>query len=135
MAVCLVVFLLVACQDSYWPNPLDPNETQDETDAMIGIMPIFAACVLIPMGYSVFTVYFCRSSIRREIELMKQATAPATEAPKARACRYSPKALLFARCAVVAVAVIFIVVGVCAGGVEAIIAKAVAICTECIGLG
>lgn len=133
--VCTVVFLIPACQDSYWPNPSDPNETRDVTDAMIGMMPLFAACVLIPMGYTLFTAYFFRKSIRKEVELMKQAAAVATEAPKVHSFRLSQKALMIVRCGIVVAGIVLIVLGVSTGGVEAIIAKAVAICTECIGLG
>jgi len=134
IAVCAVVFLIPACQGSYWPNPTDPNETRDVTDAMVGMMPLFAVCVLIPMGYGIFTFYFCRNSIRKEIELMKQAAAPA-EAVKPLPRRLDQKTTVIIRCVIAAAAVVFIIYGACTGGVEAIIAKAVAICTECIGLG
>jgi len=134
IAVCAVVFLIPACQGSYWPDPTDPNELRNVNDAMAGMMPLFAACVLIPMGYGVFTFYFCRSSIRKEIELQKQASAPA-ENTKPLPCQPSKKITNVLRCAIVAAAIAFIIFGACTGGVEAIIAKAVAICTECIGLG
>ena len=129
-----VVFLIPACQGSYWPDPTDPNETRNVNDAMVGMMPLFAACVLIPMGFGVFTFYFCRNSLRKEIELQKQATAPA-EVPMSLPRRLSEKSVTIIRCAIVAAAIAFIVFGAFTGGVEAIIAKAVAICTECIGLG
>lgn len=133
--VCAVVFLIPACQGSYWPDPSDPNETRDVTDAMAGMMPLFAACVLIPMGYALFTAYFFRKSIRKEIELMKQATAPAAEAAQARSFHLGKEAMAVIRGAIVVAGIVFIIIGVTNGGVEAIIAKAVAICTECIGLG
>lgn len=133
--VCAIVFLIPACRSSYWPNPSDPNETRDVTDAMIGMMPLFAICVLIPMGYTLFTAYFFRRSIRKEIELMKQAAATATEAPKSCHFHLSQRTMTIIRCAIVVAGIVFIFVGVSNGGVEAIIAKAVAICTECIGLG
>lgn len=135
IAVCAITFLVQACWPGYWPNPLDPNETKSVTDAMIGIMPLFAACVLIPVAYTIFTAYFCRSSIRKEIDLMKQAAAPAAETHKTPSFSLSPEATVVVRCILALAAIVFIIVGVCTGGVEAIIAKAVAICTECIGLG
>ena len=134
IVICAVVFLIPACQGSYWPDPTDPNETRNVNDQMAGMMPLFAACVLIPMGFGVFTFYFCRNSLRKEIELQKQAAAPA-EAIKPLPRRLSEKSVTIIRCAIVAAAIAFIVFGACTGGVEAIIAKAVAICTECIGLG
>ena len=133
--VCAVIFLIPACQGSYWPDPSDPNETRDVTDAMVGMMPLFAVCVLIPMGYTLFTAYFFRRSIRKEVELMKQAAAPAAETHKTPSFSLSPEATVVVRCILALAAIVFIIVGVSNGGVEAIIAKAVAICTECIGLG
>lgn len=133
IAVCAVVFLIPACRSSYWPNATDPDRTV--ADAMAGIMPLFATCVLIPIGYTIFTAYFCRNSIRKEIELWKQASAPATVVDQPDAPFLSEKAMLVIRLALVALAVAGIIAGVAGGGVEAIIAKAVAICTECIGLG
>lgn len=135
IVVCTVVFLIPACQDSYWPNPSDPNETRDVTDAMIGMMPLFAVCVLIPMGYAMFTAYFFRKSIRKEVELMKQAVAPAGETVRTHTCLMRKEAMAIIRGTIVVSGIVLIIIGVASGGVEAIIAKAVAICTECIGLG
>jgi uncharacterized membrane protein len=134
IAVCTIVFLVQACWPGYWPDPRVPDETQDVTEAMIAIMPLFAICVLIHLGYTIFTVYFCRNSIRKEIALYKQATAVAEDAPSLPR-RMNKKVLLAIRCGILALSVTLIVIGATTGGVEAIVAKAVAICTECIGLG
>ena len=132
IAVCTAVFLIFACRGSYWPEVNDPD--RNVTDAVIGIMPLLAACVLIPMAYTVFTACFCRISMQKEIALMKQATG-AAEGTTAVSFRISSRTLLIIRCALAVLAVAGIVIGASTGGVEAIIAKAVAICTECIGLG
>ena len=135
IVVCSIVFLTQACWPGYWPDPRVAEETRDVTDAMIAIMPLFAICVLIPLGYTLFTVYFCRNSIREEIALYKLATAPATDPTPALPRRLSKKAMLAIRCGILVLSVALIAIGAATGGVEAIVAKAVAICTECIGLG
>lgn len=128
-AVCAVIFLSKACDNSYWPKPAQV------TEAMIGIMPLFAVCVLIPLAYIIFTAYFCRSSVRKEIELLKQAPKATEPAPR-KACRLDANMLaLYLRLLCVAAAIGFILFGVTNNGVVGVIAKAVAICTECIGLG
>ena len=47
----------------------------------------------------------------------------------------SPYALLAARLAVLAAAIVLIVLGVLNGGMADVLGKAINICTECIGLG
>lgn len=131
--VCALAFLIPACRSSYWPDVNDP--VRGVTDAMIGIMPLFAGCVVIPMGYCIFAAYFCRSSLRKEIELMKQASAPAVPVEEAPTFRLDGNALLIIRLSLLVLAVVGIILGAATGGVESIVAKAVAICTECIGLG
>lgn len=135
IVVCSIVFLTQACWPGYWPDPRVDAETKDVTDAMIAIMPLFAICVLIPLGYTLFTVYFCRHSIRKEIALYKQATAPAADPAPALPRRLSDNAMLAIRCGILVLSVALIAIGAATGGVDAIVAKAVAICTECIGLG
>ena len=128
-AVCAVVFLVKACDNSYWPKPAQV------TEAMIGIMPLFAVCVLVPMAYIIFTAYFCRASVRKEIELLKQAPKAAQSTP-VKASRHFPDVMLWGfRVLCVVAAVAFIIYGATNNGVVGVIAKAVAICTECIGLG
>lgn len=126
---CAVIFLSQACDQSYWPKPAEV------TDAMIGIMPKFAICVLIPLGYIIFTAYFCRASLQKEIELLKQAPK-AAQSQANKAVWQMPDTMVTAlRVICVAAAIGFILFGVTNNGVVAVIAKAVAICTECIGLG
>ena len=125
-----VVFLVYACFPGRWP------EAGQVTGVMVKTVIVLFACLLIPTGYTIFTAYFCRRSMDREIELLKQASklspAPTAQAP---AQKDHSKALLIARCAVAVLAVAFIVYGFLNGGVADVIAKAAAICTECVGLG
>lgn len=97
--------------------------------AMLRLLP----CMLVPFGYAVFAAYHSRASIRREIDLMKQANAP-RKAPAEQAKPVS-NAPVILRWAVLAVAVGILVYGYCAGGTADVLTKAINICTECVGLG
>lgn len=91
----------------------------------------FLACAII-------RAYLTRSSIQKLIAVYKSAIAehkcdgiaPAPEAKKE--CKHG---ILIARCAVAAIAVVFILLGIFNGGIQDVLGKAIAICTECIGLG
>ncbi len=129
--VCGVIFLAYACNGNNWGPPAEV------TASMIRSMRLFVPCLLIPLAYIIFTAYFCRGSMRREIDLMKQAgtQAPRKAAQAARPATNRKVLLLAVRCVMVAVCIGFLIYGVSSDGVEGVIAKAVAICTECIGLG
>ena len=129
-AVCAAIFLIYACNGKNWA------EVKYVTDSMIQSMSFFLPCLAVSLASAIVAAYFCRGSLDKEIELMKQATA---QAPKkvdspAPAARKTP-AMTIVRCAVIAVAIGFIIYGVSGGGITGVVAKAVAICTECIGLG
>lgn len=130
LAVFSAAFLVYVCQPSRWP------EVGQVTATMVQAVLAMFGCLLIPTGYTIFTAYFCRKSLDREIGLMKEA---ATQAPR-RADSPAPASqkrdyLVFVRYGIVAVAIICMVIGYCNGGVADVIAKAAAICTECVGLG
>ena len=130
LGIFSLIFLVYACFPGRWP------EVGQVTGAMVTAVIVLFACLLIPTGYTIFTAYFCRRSMDKEIELLKQASklspAPAAETPvrKSRAT-----VLVIVRCAVAVVAIAFILYGFFSGGVADVIAKAAAICTECVGLG
>jgi len=95
---------------------------------------------LIPASVGLALCWGCQlllnASYRRETAIYKQALVDGQRADKIQAaetkcCRGLP----WIRIALAVVAVIFIVVGVVNGGAEDVLKKAIAICTECIGLG
>jgi len=102
-----------------------------------------AVCIaLIPAIIGLVLCFICseleRKSISRETEAYKQAAAgPQSSTIQAVPAQPSKKrnTLLFIRCGVLAVAVCFIVLGIFNLGMKDVFDKAVAICTECIGLG
>ena len=76
------------------------------------------------------------ASYRRETAIYKQALVDGQRVVKSpiedvKCCR----GLHWLRIALAAVAAIFIIVGIFNGGAEDVLKKAIAICTECIGLG
>lgn len=103
------------------------------------VMPWVGVALLGCMGATAFEGV----SVKRELGLVKQAVAageplniPAFKKPFiAVSERVDRISVLVARIAVAVVAVTFIVLGILNGGADDILKKAIAICTECIGLG
>ncbi len=131
LAVCSAIFLVYACNQTLWP------EVAEITPVMLRSVLLLLGCLAIPTGYTVFTAYFCRRSMDKEIGLMKQAAkeAPASPAPVSKPACNCEKWMLAARFAIVVVAAGLLLYGYFTGGIADVIAKAAAICTECVGLG
>jgi FtsH-binding integral membrane protein len=96
---------------------------------------ISCGIVLITM---IICVYLTRKSLKQQIHLYKAAIAEGKcdgipPAPAAK--KNTSAAITIARVAVAAAAVIFIVLGMMNEGILDVLGKAIAICTECIGLG
>ncbi len=129
LVIFSAVFLVYACQPTRWPDVA-------QVTGMV-VQAVFAmfGCLLLPTAYILFTAYFCRKSLDQEIELMKQAAAQAPR--KAESPRSTPRMnlLVFFRYAILAIAITCIIIGYCNGGIADVVAKAAAICTECVGLG
>lgn len=135
LVICSIAFCVYACAPSRWPATEEISTKLNST--MASAVTVLLACLVIPTGYTIFTAYFCRASLDKEIELMRQASAaaPAQPAKAAPAARKGLSPALIVRYAILAVAVFFAVYGYCTGGFDDVIAKAAAICTECVGLG
>lgn len=93
---------------------------------------------LIPALLGLMLCFICaeleRKSISRETEIYKSAVGPKTYvSPTVE--QKKTNTLLVVRCAVLTIAMCFIVLGIFNGGMKDVFDKAVAICTECIGLG
>lgn len=102
-----------------------------------------AVCIaLIPATVGLLLCFGCslleNKSIERETDIYKKSIAAAKGIAPLTAPVIEPKknvTVLVTRCVILAVAVCFIVLGVINGGMKDVLDKAVAICTECIGLG
>ena len=104
---------------------------------------VLRACVLIlPLaffGIGIATAYVLleAASIDRQLTLVKSAMAAAGGKTADTECKKeaSPWLIIGIRIAVAVVAIVFIVLGIFNGGIADVLAKAINICTECIGLG
>ena len=110
-----------------------------------------------PFLYSIVVSFIHHASRKREIVLTKEAIAQrltsseqgqttdhATDScsrtcPIKRASAFFTKhkrvAITVVRCAVLAIGVLFVLLGIVNGGMNDVVQKAIKICTECIGLG
>lgn len=107
---------------------------EDISGSMVTAMWWLLGCLAIPFGFSLYTAYYCRKSIRLEIDLVKQAIAEGA----APADPVAPKKAFpmgAVRWALLILAVGIFVYGFFAGGTKDVLTKAVNICTECVGLG
>lgn len=123
-----IIFLPYACNGSNYSEQLHLA-----TDSVIAIIWLLIPCTLIPTGCSIFSAYFVRTCLRQELELVKYAPK-AVERPQSPA-RNTDHGLLYIRAAVLMLALVMLIGGFVAGGTADVLAKAVAICTECVGLG
>lgn len=122
------VFLPYACNSGNYSS-----ELHLATDSVVTAIWWLIPCTLIPTGYSIFSAYYSRASIRRELELVK-LVPKAANAPSSQTVNADRK-LMYVRLAVLGLALGMVVGGFVIGGTVDVLAKAVAICTECVGLG
>ncbi len=105
---------------------------------MLQFAALFGINCCIVLICMVICAYVTRKSLLQQIGLYKTAIAEGkcdgvSPAPSAK--KNTSAAVTIARVAVAAAAVIFIVLGVMNEGILDVLGKAIAICTECIGLG
>lgn len=129
LVVCSGIFLFYALNGSNYPG--------DANTAVVQAMKLFLPCLLIPFGYAVFTAYFKNRSICKEIDLLKQAIANGAQAdsPAPVPAEKKETAVVIFRYAILGIAVAVLIGGFVFGGTGDVLAKAAAICTECVGLG
>lgn len=123
-----IIFLPYACNSGNYSE-----ELHLATDSVVAAVWWLIPCTLIPTACSIISAYCSRASIRRELELVKlvpKLTVKTSPLPVNK-----EQGLLYARLAILVIALVMIVGGFFAGGTVDVLAKAVAICTECVGLG
>lgn len=109
------------------------GEAHQSTEKIKATAAVMLACFAVPFGYGIFTAYFTKASIRREYELMKLVAAPRV-APLP-AARERSKITAYLPYVGLLVAVLLIVVGYLGDGHMGVLAKAIEICKECVGIG
>lgn len=108
---------------------------EDITGIMVNAMWVLLPCMAVPFGFGIWSGFYARASIRREISLMKLVAAPREKAPQATESTKRFSRTQVVRYALLGVAVAFILGGFLFGGWKDVLTKAVNICTECVGLG
>lgn len=127
LTVASVVFLIYALNG-------DNYHASDINGSMIKAMVVLIPCLLVSFAYALFVSIHNEKSIQKEIELMKQAPSAASTTEDQPVSDESRKILL-ARYTILAIGVFFLVYGFITGGTADVLAKAINICTECVGLG
>lgn len=129
LALCSFVFLLFALNGQNYPS--------DANEAVMTAMKLFFPCLIIPFGYGVFTAYWNKRSIQKEIELVKQAIAAGAtaESTQNEIKKSNANIGIIVKYGILAVSLAILICGFFAGGTADVLAKAAAICTECVGLG
>ena len=129
--------VLVFCSSLFFGYALNAqNYPDDANTAVLQAMPLFFTCLALPCCFAIFTAYHKKFSMRKEIELVKQALAQGAASDAVPAVKEKKQTgVIIARYSVLVIAVVVLVVGFCFGGMADVLAKAAAICTECVGLG
>ena len=110
------------------------NLNGDVLMALAGVLPLSLLGVLSHVPY----MYFAEKSAKVELDLLKAAVADGAPIAKAGVLGESEAekaAVLVAQIVVTVLAVMFVILGIFNGGMADVLAKAIKICTECIGLG
>lgn len=121
-----VVFLLYAF------NGRNFHES-DFNGSMIRAAIFWATCLAIPFGFSVYAAYASKSSVQKEIEYLKLVALG--KKPEKTVKSENKQVLRIIRISAIAVAAVLILLGAMGDGWKDVLAKAAAICTECVGLG
>lgn len=127
LAVGSVVFLIYACTAGNWGA--------NSTPSMVSAMYMMIGCLTVPLLYILYTAYFCRKSMEKELELVKEAAKRFPLAQNVSAAPAKAHRMGVVQLVMIAAAVALVILGVCNGGTADILTKAVNICTECVGLG
>ena len=129
--ICLVVSLLCAGVFCFFSlvNAVFFPEPAQATAYVVSLMPIFAPCVAVGLGWGVVTAYLARRNVEKQIALFKQCP------PLPRKAKTNKPVVLVVLYAVLVIALAAVVYGLATGGWQDVLTKAVNICTECVGLG
>lgn len=126
LIVCSAIFLFYALNSA--------NYHQSEINAsMINAMKLLVPCSLVSFAYALFVSYHNEKSIQKEMELVKKLPSLTTKNDSEIVS--NEKNLNPYRNAILIASLILIVYGFLNGGTVDVLAKAINICTECIGLG
>lgn len=130
LAAASVFFLVFALNSAEYPSLTTGHAV---TETMVRNTLVWAACLLVPFILSLYTTYATRSGMKTEIELLRHVAL--RKLPPKEAVKRCALQLNILRGSLIALSVVLIVVGAIGDGWRDVLTKAVAICTECVGLG
>lgn len=127
----VLVTVLLLCPVIYFADPNHFSISHLTRDIIRAV-----TVSMVPAALALGFLYICSvledASIQREIEVLKNIEIKENNTldhPENR------KMIPVMRCALFLIAAIFIILGIDNGGIQAVLGKAIRICTECIGLG
>ena len=128
-----VVFVYVLAYLFFFADFSIENLNGDVINACIHTLPICAIAISI----HVQRIYHAERSSKKALDAIREYAKekPLPKLTKKDDCDKKVNPELIIRYAILAVAIVFIALGVFNGGMKDVLAKAVKICTECIGLG
>ena len=130
LAVSTAFFLVYALGSAQYPSLTTGHLV---TENMIRNTLVWVACLTPACALGIYTAYAGRSSMKTELELLHHVALQKT--PPKEAVKSCTLQLNILRGSLIALAIVLIVVGAIGDGWNDVLTKAVAICTECVGLG
>lgn len=138
VAVCVLsaIYPLIYLNN---PNHFTSIDTQLNAQVIAAVLPCLI-CAAIALGYCCVVRFLVNASCERALAYAKSIMLIPAPAAEEKAVGKQNKelpvyAILVARIAIIAVAILLIVFGIFNGGMDDVLQKAIRICTECIGLG
>lgn len=128
LAAASLVFLFYALNSDNFHN-------SDINGSMIKAMFILIPCLIISFFCTLYTAKQNEKSMQSEIELLKQLPNTASAVSNQKGADTTQKSTRILRIFFVTVGICFVTYGAFSGGIADVLAKAINICTECIGLG
>ena len=129
-----LILLAIGTAAFLWYCAGSHHFTDDWNATMVNAMKWLAPCMGVPAAYGIFTAYFCRGSVKKEIALLR--TAPKeTISPAPKAQPKDEKWMPYVQGGIFAVGIGLVVYGALNNGAVDMLWKAINICKECIGIG
>lgn len=131
----IVLFcLLMICPTGYFSD-LDHFTVTDLNGDVVTALAISLIPAVVGLGLCYLCRHLCTKSYLRQIDICKEAAKEGASSPLQNAAMKERSHITTLRWTVGIIAALFIVVGIFNGGASDVLLKAIAICTECIGLG
>lgn len=129
-AVSLTVAFIYCFNQSNFPSV-------DITDEVARAVLVILCCTIASFATALGAKALFSASISRELEITKKVLGVSKKTSKSEEKPQKKQGVLIniARGVILALAIIFIIIGISNGGMADVLGKAVRICTECIGLG